>query len=164
MSDYLTEIDTPRAHLLIKINSMDKNITLLLLITVILISCTQKNDRQLEADNLVNEWVGKEGKRYSQVEVVNKNIQLNHIKIGIKQKMTFILKNSGAIPLIISEIKTSCGCTNANWEKQPIVQGESTNVKADITIENAGYFKKTLSVYCNVEDSPLILTIKGNTE
>ncbi|NCB70120.1 MAG: DUF1573 domain-containing protein [Bacteroidia bacterium] len=96
------------------------------------------------------------------VEVINKEIQLDNIKAGKKQAMTFKLKNTGNTALVISDVKTSCGCTNADWEREPIEKGKSTAISADITLDETGYFSKTLSVYCNVENSPIILTVKGN--
>ena len=102
-------------------------------------------------------------KKNTNVVVINREVKLKDIKTGVKQAMVFKLKNTGTMPLIISDVKTSCGCTNANWEKQPIVTSETTPIKAEITLEKAGYFEKTISVYCNVENSPIILTVKGNT-
>ena len=98
----------------------------------------------------------------TQVEVINKEIQLDNIKAGKKQAMTFKLKNTGNTALVISDVKTSCGCTNADWEREPIEKGKSTTISAEITLDETGYFSKTLSVYCNVENSPIILTVKGN--
>jgi hypothetical protein len=98
----------------------------------------------------------------TQVEVINKEIQLDNIEAGKKQAMTFKLKNIGNTALVISDVKTSCGCTNADWEREPIEKGKSTAISAEITLDETGYFSKTLSVYCNVENSPIILTVKGN--
>lgn len=98
----------------------------------------------------------------TQVEVINKEIQLDNIEAGKKQAMTFKLKNIGNTALVISDVKTSCGCTNADWEREPIEKGKSTAISAEITLDETGYFSKTLSVYCNVESSPIILTAKGN--
>ena len=100
----------------------------------------------------------------TQVEVINKEIQLENIKTGIKHAMTFKLRNIGNIPLVIADIRTSCGCTNANWEKTPIESGESTIIHADITIEHSGYFEKTLKVFSNAEENPIEFIIKGSTK
>lgn len=108
--------------------------------------------------------VAVETQQNTQVEVIDKVMQLNHIKTEVKQKMTFRIKNAGDTPLIITDVKTSCDCTDAHWEKQPIAQGKTTTINAYITVVNDGYFEKTLSVYCNVENSPIMLKIKGNTE
>jgi hypothetical protein len=103
-------------------------------------------------------------KENTKIEVINKEVKLGNIKKGVKRTMAFKLKNTGNRPLIISDVKTSCGCTNADWEKQPIITSKTTLIKAEITIEQVGYFEKTISVYCNVENSPIILNIRGNTQ
>ena len=55
----------------------------------------------------------------------------------------------------------SCGCTNITWDKQPIASGSSTIVQTEITLSEIGSFKKSLIVYCNANESPLILTLSG---
>lgn len=98
----------------------------------------------------------------TQVEVLNKEIRLDNIKVGITHTMTFKIKNIGNTALVIPDVRTSCGCTNADWERKPIEKGNTTTISAEITLDETGYFSKTLSVYCNVENSPIILTVKGN--
>ena len=73
----------------------------------------------------------------------------------------FTITNAGNEPLIISRISTSCGCTNVTWEKQPITSGKAITFQAEITLAEAGSFSKTLVVYCNANESPLILTLRG---
>jgi len=98
------------------------------------------------------------------VELINREVKLENIQTGVKHSMTFKLKNAGNTALVISDVKTSCGCTSANWEKQPIEEDRTTTITAEITLEETGYFEKTISVYCNVENSPILLTVKGNTQ
>ena len=98
------------------------------------------------------------------VTAENLEVELEAIAPGGKQKVIFRLKNSGDYPLVISDVKTSCGCTTAHWNKAPIVPGETTQISTEIEIKEKGYFNKTVSVYCNTDDSPLTLTIKGTTK
>ena len=78
-----------------------------------------------------------------------------------KNPAVFTIKNVGDSPLIISRISASCGCTNVTWEKQPIASGNGTTVQAEITLAEAGSFSKNLVVYCNANESPIILTLRG---
>lgn len=100
----------------------------------------------------------------TRVEVIDSVIQLDKAKVGIKQKMVYRIKNSGDSPLVISDVKTSCGCTNAEWEKKPVAAGKITEIKAEITLDHSGYFEKTITVYCNTEEQQIVLKIKGTTE
>jgi hypothetical protein len=86
------------------------------------------------------------------------------VQIGKASEAVFILKNTGEQPMIIQMVETSCGCTVAEWEKQPVSVGQSTEIKVKITAEEKGYFNKTITVYCNTEEERILLTIKGLVE
>ena len=83
------------------------------------------------------------------------------ITIGTENRAVFTLKNTGTHPLVIQHIAASCGCTAVDWEKQPVEPGKTTDIKVEMQPEEAGYFNKTISVYCNIKESPLILTVMG---
>lgn len=74
----------------------------------------------------------------------------------------FKFKNSGKAPLIVSNVKPSCGCTLANgWKKEPIKVGESSQIKIKYDTKRQGKFSKTISVYSNGSSAPVRLQIKG---
>lgn len=98
------------------------------------------------------------------VEKIQDEIELRDIKKGETRKLQLRLKNTGNTALVISDIKTSCGCTTANWQKAPVKHGKTTAINAEIDIKEEGFFQKTISVYCNVANSPVIFTIKVNTK
>ncbi len=98
------------------------------------------------------------------VEQVKDVIELNNIKKGETHKLQFSLKNTGTTALVISDIKTSCGCTTADWQKAPVEPGKTTVINTEINIKEQGFFQKTVSVYCNTANSPVIFTINGNTK
>ena len=41
----------------------------------------------------------------------------------------FTFKNTGTAPLIIQDVKTTCGCTTPEWTKQPIRPGATGFIK-----------------------------------
>ncbi|MDR1723056.1 MAG: DUF1573 domain-containing protein [Tannerella sp.] len=75
----------------------------------------------------------------------------------------FKIKNEGELPLVITKVQASCGCTTPDWTKEPIAPGKTGEVKAtyDPTGRPHG-FTKTISVYSNGKTGTYILTIKGN--
>ena len=79
-----------------------------------------------------------------------------------KQKRSFILTNAGKGLLVIQDIVTSCGCTMVEYSKEPVRPGGTLEVKVIYEAEQAEHFDKTVTVYCNAEDSPLRLTVKGS--
>ena len=46
---------------------------------------------------------------------------------------TFVIKNTGDGPLVITRITASCGCTQPEWTKEPIAPGKTGNVKVTVT-------------------------------
>jgi len=75
----------------------------------------------------------------------------------------FNIKNEGEVPLVVTKVVASCGCTTPDWTKEPIAQGKTGEIK--VTFDPTGRpnaFTKTISVYSNGKIGSFILTIKGN--
>ena len=79
-----------------------------------------------------------------------------------KQERSFVLTNTGNQVLVIQDVTTSCGCTKVEYSKEPVRPGASLELKVIYEAEQAEHFNKAITVYCNAENSPLRLTIKGN--
>ncbi|MCD7901790.1 MAG: DUF1573 domain-containing protein [Bacteroides sp.] len=98
------------------------------------------------------------------LEAENTEIELENLKINQLSIATFILHNTGDIPLVISDISASCGCTVPEWDKRPINPGAKTEIKIRITPDTSGYFNKTIIVYCNSKEGSKKLILKGLTQ
>lgn len=80
-----------------------------------------------------------------------------------KVSHTFVIKNTGDAPLVITRVIASCGCTTPEWTKAPIAPGKTGEVK--VTYNPAGRpgkFSKTISVYSNGKEGSYIMTITGS--
>lgn len=76
----------------------------------------------------------------------------------------FEFTNNGNSPLIVTNVKPSCGCTTPDWTKEPVAPGKKGFVRATYDPKSRpGKFSKTITVTTNI-DKPVILTIKGNVE
>ena len=74
----------------------------------------------------------------------------------------FVFTNTGAEPIIISIVKTSCGCTSPLWSKEPVAPGASGFISVAFNPKNRpGHFTKTITVTSNAKNSPVTLTITG---
>lgn len=74
----------------------------------------------------------------------------------------FEVKNVGDAPLVITRVMSSCGCTTPEFSKEPIAPGKSGQITVIYNPEGRVYpFVKTISVYSNGKQGPLVLTIKG---
>ena len=81
-----------------------------------------------------------------------------------KQERSFVLTNMGNQLLVIQDVTTSCGCTKVEYSKEPVRPGGTLVLKVIYEAEQAEHFNKVIRVYCNVDNSPLRLTVKGNAE
>lgn len=76
----------------------------------------------------------------------------------------FVFKNTGKEPLIINNVRSSCGCTTPQWSSEPIKKGEKSSIKVGYNTRIVGSFTKTITVYSNASNPVVTLTIKGNVK
>lgn len=74
---------------------------------------------------------------------------------------TFNFINTGEAPLLITKVKTSCGCTVPSYSKAPILPGESGEILIKYNTKKLGAFTKTVIVMSNAEGGNRVLKIKG---
>lgn len=72
--------------------------------------------------------------------------------------------NEGKEPLILSNVRSSCGCTVPQWPRQPILPGESESIKVKYDTKRIGIINKTVTVYSNAKTPTVVLRIKGKVE
>lgn len=85
------------------------------------------------------------------------------IKQGSDGNRVFTVKNTGDKPLILSQVKASCGCTVPSWSKEPIAPGKTAEIKVGYNTAKAGSFRKMVTVFSNdPKQSRSVLYIKGN--
>lgn len=77
-------------------------------------------------------------------------------------KRTFTFTNTGDAELLITQVKTSCGCTVPSYSKAPIAPGETGELQIKYDTKTLGAFTKTITVISNAEGGNKILKIKGN--
>lgn len=73
----------------------------------------------------------------------------------------FKFTNTGQEPIIITNVKTSCGCTVPSFSKEPILPNESSEIKVKYDTKRVGLFSKTITVYSNASEQTKTLKIKG---
>lgn len=76
---------------------------------------------------------------------------------------TFEFKNTGDAPLIINDVKSTCGCTVPSKPTEPILPGKTGKIDVKYNM-NPGAIRKTITVTSNavnVEGGIIALKIKG---
>ena len=74
----------------------------------------------------------------------------------------FVFTNKGKTPIIIANVRASCGCTAPDWTREPVLPGKTGVIKAAYNTQIPGAFTKTITVNSNAVNSQVILIIKGN--
>ena len=79
------------------------------------------------------------------------------------QKCTFKFRNVGDAPLVLNYVHTSCGCTIANYPKEPLPPGASGTISVtyDGSKKMPGPFRKSIQVYSNCKEDYNRLFIEG---
>ncbi|OFY71104.1 MAG: hypothetical protein A3G23_14945 [Bacteroidetes bacterium RIFCSPLOWO2_12_FULL_37_12] len=81
---------------------------------------------------------------------------------GGPYEYTFKFVNTGTEPVVISNVKASCGCTTPSWSKEPVLPGKSGSITASYnSMGRPGKFTKNITVTSNTEPATTTLTING---
>jgi hypothetical protein len=83
------------------------------------------------------------------------------IQKGVPVSHDFEFSNQGTAPLLISNVKTTCGCTVPSYPKEPIMPGETEIIKVTYNAAHPGKFNKQITVLSNAEVASYSLTISG---
>lgn len=75
----------------------------------------------------------------------------------------FEFKNDGGSPLVLQNVKASCGCTTPKYTREPIEPGKTGQITVTYRASGRpGTFNKTVTVTSNATTPTIRLYIKGN--
>ena len=169
-----------------------KNILYLFIVTLLFTSCNTDAFSKLKSGGSSNEISGKPVKNTETVPPsnnsnvvttnnINSNLVANNsngkypvmtfdrkvhdfgnIIDGQAQETVFNYTNTGDAPLVISEIKSTCGCTVPQWPRQPIPVGGSGEIKVQFDSSNKpGMQNKVVTITANTESKVKKLLIRA---
>ena len=81
---------------------------------------------------------------------------------GERVTYTFHFTNTGNMPLIVSNVKTSCGCTIGDFSRAPVEPGKQGTIRA--TYDSKGHHgmqTRTLTVVSNTNPNQTVLRLKA---
>jgi hypothetical protein len=73
----------------------------------------------------------------------------------------FTFKNTGEEPLLLTNVKASCGCTTPKWSKEPIKKGKTGTITVKYNTKIVNQFTKSIRVYSNAKTNLVTLKITG---
>jgi Protein of unknown function (DUF1573) len=134
-----------------KIFTMKKLLTVLMIsVIAFTTSCSQSPDSLL-----------RKNKNAPKIEFENQVHDFGTILQGGDGNYEFVFTNTGKEPLILNNVKSSCGCTKPEWSAEPVKHGEKAVIKVGYNTHLVGPFTKTITVFSNASNSTVTLTIKG---
>ena len=120
---------------------------IILVISVLLLSFNTHKDYDKRATSSI-EWTKTEH-------------DFGRIKQHIPVTATFEFKNPSMIPLVILSVEPQCGCTVADYTREPVKYGKSGAVSVSFDARNNGYFQKSILVTTNTDQGSTTLIVKG---
>lgn len=97
----------------------------------------------------------------AKIEFKSETIDYGEITKGSDGLRVFEFTNTGDQDLIISDVKSSCGCTVPEKPKDPIAPGASGEIKVKYDTKRLGPIRKTVTVYSNATEPMKAVKIKG---
>lgn len=91
---------------------------------------------------------------------VSENHNFGTVAEGAPAEHTFTFRNTGKEPIILQRVQPACGCTAADYTKEPVLPGQTGYVKAAFgTQGRPGTHSKTVAVFSNAGQKTLSFTI-----
>lgn len=128
-----------------------------------LVSCKENASSKINAANV--EVAAQRDEAAKQLPVMSfdkSEHDFGTIEQGTPQETIFTFTNTGNAPLIITDAKSSCGCTVPQYPKNtPIAPGETGELLVNFNGSGMNQVTKTITVTANTEKGSEILRIKA---
>lgn len=95
------------------------------------------------------------------IEFAYTHVDFGKVVQGNKVDSIYQFKNTGGSPLVITDVRGSCGCTvGKDWPKQPVPPGSSATISVSFDSEGrSGRQDKTVTVVANTVPPSSVLTL-----
>ncbi len=122
------------------------------LLVFVLAGCGSSERKDLNAENIKKATT--DSSQFTTMEWIDSaSKNFGKIAEGRKLDVSFRFKNTGDKPLVIQNVRPSCGCTVAEQPNEPILPGKQGVIKASFNSEGRlGSNHKTLYVTANTKN------------
>jgi hypothetical protein len=124
-----------------------ETISAVFLLALMLVSCSQEE--------------GKKGKGDAVITFTGVEFDYGDIPFGGDGDCEFAFRNTGKTPLVLTHVKSTCGCTIPEWPSKPIKAGEQGIIRVGYDTQRVGSFNKSIYVYSNAKNGVQRLYIHG---
>ncbi len=112
------------------------------------------NEDELQVDLKAQQKIIADSVNYTTVKWIDSSVNFGTINMGEKIQIKFRCLNTGIKPLIIINARPGCGCTLANYTKEPIAPGAEGLITAafDSNKTHGGTVTKSIIVNTNTRN------------
>lgn len=123
-----------------------------------LVSCGNSGNKDEQStDTLANE-TAKGGK----IEFEESVFDFGEVKEGEVIDHVYTYTNTGTVPVILSQVSASCGCTTPSYTQTPVLPGKSGEVKVSFDSNGqVGKQQKIVTIVSNADDRVTTIQLKG---
>lgn len=100
----------------------------------------------------------------AKIEFKTETVDYGEIEKGSDGVRVFEFTNTGDMPLVISKVSSSCGCTIPKKPEAPVMPGETGEIQVKYDTNRVGPIRKAITVISNAETPTKILKIKGSVK
>jgi hypothetical protein len=113
---------------------------------VLMIACNSAGDKPADVSAIKNDSA-----KFTTLQWQDTAVNFGSGKMGKVVDITFIAKNTGDKPLYLYDVHPGCGCTVADYTKEPIPPGKEGKIDArfDTKKAHAGEVHKVIHVSAN---------------
>lgn len=83
---------------------------------------------------------------------------------GVENHCTFTVTNTGDKPLVLSDVKASCGCTTPSKPEGPIAPGKSDKIEVGFKPNGKGVSEKTITITANTDPRITVVKVKADVQ
>ena len=96
------------------------------------------------------------------IKLIEEKYDFGTVVEGPQVTHDFKFKNEGKEPLVLSNVRASCGCTVPTWPKEPVLPGKESTISATYNTQGRpGRFTKTITIESNADGGSKVITISG---
>ena len=142
---------------------------ILFIVVIALVSCNGgTSSSQIDASIVTNNYSALEDfnpvKGGAKILFNEQEYEFEPMEKGDDLEHTFYFVNAGDAPLVLTNVKGSCGCTNVNYSEDPIMPGEKGLITAEVSTATktvGKQFKVSVTVESNAIEKKMKLWLKG---
>jgi len=126
------------------------------------VATTETSVGQSVATEAAASQVATQPAEFAQFQFETQEYNFGTIQQGKKVSYTYRFTNIGKVPLVISQVQPQCGCTAADYTKDPVPPGGTGQIVLEFDSSGKeGQQNKITTVFANIQGGSTILAMTG---